>query len=169
MTELVSVGQMRDIEFTAVPGDWALHCHMAHHTMNAMGHEVPNPTGVNQNGVAARMRQMRANLLDVLHLDYVTTARAKGLSERQVVFNLEEAETPPNSRVGLMVNLRPQVPLMEDVPRIDSGLSLHLRQFCGGIDLNLPSRPFDKELALFHQAFNLFAIAWIVGKRFDAA
>ena len=36
--------------------------------------------------LAARMRQMRANLLDVLRLDYVTTARAKGLSERDVVF-----------------------------------------------------------------------------------
>ena len=63
VTELVSVGQMRDIEFTAVPGDWALHCHMAHHTMNAMGHEVPNPTGVDQNGVAARMRQMSPTFL----------------------------------------------------------------------------------------------------------
>ena len=36
--------------------------------------------------LAARMRQMRANLLDVLRLDYVTTARAKGLGERTVIF-----------------------------------------------------------------------------------
>jgi len=36
--------------------------------------------------LAGRMRQMRANLLDVLRLDYVTTARAKGLDERTVVF-----------------------------------------------------------------------------------
>ena len=36
--------------------------------------------------LAARMRQMRANLLDVLRLDFVTTARAKGLAERDVVF-----------------------------------------------------------------------------------
>lgn len=35
--------------------------------------------------LAGRMRQMRANLLDVLRLDYVTTARAKGLDERTVV------------------------------------------------------------------------------------
>jgi peptide/nickel transport system permease protein len=35
--------------------------------------------------LAARMRQMRANLLDQLRLDYVTTARAKGLPERAVV------------------------------------------------------------------------------------
>jgi peptide/nickel transport system permease protein len=36
--------------------------------------------------LAARMRQMRANLLDVLRLDYVTTARAKGLGEGRVIF-----------------------------------------------------------------------------------
>jgi peptide/nickel transport system permease protein len=36
--------------------------------------------------LAGRMRQMRGNLLDVLRLDYVTTARAKGLDERTVVF-----------------------------------------------------------------------------------
>jgi peptide/nickel transport system permease protein len=36
--------------------------------------------------LASRMRQMRANLLDVLRLDYVTTARSKGLDERVVVF-----------------------------------------------------------------------------------
>jgi len=36
--------------------------------------------------LASRMRQMRSNLLDVLRLDYVTTARAKGLDERVVVF-----------------------------------------------------------------------------------
>jgi peptide/nickel transport system permease protein len=36
--------------------------------------------------LAGRMRQMRGNLLDVLRLDYVTTARAKGLAENTVVF-----------------------------------------------------------------------------------
>lgn len=36
--------------------------------------------------LASRMRQMRGNLLDVLRLDYVTTARAKGLDETTVVF-----------------------------------------------------------------------------------
>ena len=36
--------------------------------------------------LASRMRQMRGNLLDVLRLDYVTTARAKGLDENTVIF-----------------------------------------------------------------------------------
>jgi len=35
--------------------------------------------------LASRMRQMRASLLDQLRLDYVTTARAKGLPEHRVL------------------------------------------------------------------------------------
>ncbi|MGE0592222.1 MAG: ABC transporter permease [Vicinamibacterales bacterium] len=36
--------------------------------------------------LAGRMRQMRGNLLDVLRLDFVTTARSKGLDERVVIY-----------------------------------------------------------------------------------
>ncbi|MFC1539701.1 ABC transporter permease [Candidatus Latescibacterota bacterium] len=36
--------------------------------------------------MAGRMRQMRANLLDTLLQDYVQTARAKGLTERVVIY-----------------------------------------------------------------------------------
>jgi len=58
-TEIVGVGQTRDIEFiTDNPGDWAFHCHMSHHTMNAMGHGIPNPLGVDQRGVAERIRKI---------------------------------------------------------------------------------------------------------------
>lgn len=43
-----AVGQMRAIEFVADnPGDWAMHCHKSHHTMNAMGHQVRTYIGVN--------------------------------------------------------------------------------------------------------------------------
>ncbi|MEM7735864.1 MAG: ABC transporter permease [Deinococcota bacterium] len=40
---------------------------------------------IGTSGVATIMRQMRANLLDVLYADYVRTARAKGLRERIVI------------------------------------------------------------------------------------
>jgi FtsP/CotA-like multicopper oxidase with cupredoxin domain len=41
VTTDVPVGAMRVFEFVAdQPGDWAIHCHKAHHTMNAMGHDV---------------------------------------------------------------------------------------------------------------------------------
>jgi FtsP/CotA-like multicopper oxidase with cupredoxin domain len=56
VTELVGVGQVRDLEFVAVPGDWAFHCHMSHHTMGPMGHEIPNPIGVKQDDLAAAIR-----------------------------------------------------------------------------------------------------------------
>lgn len=36
-------------------------------------------------GVASLMRQMRAQVLDVMRMDYVTTARSKGLTERKVI------------------------------------------------------------------------------------
>jgi FtsP/CotA-like multicopper oxidase with cupredoxin domain len=58
VTEIVGVGQARDIEFTAVPGDWALHCHMSHHTMNAMGHDIPNNIGTDQSGLSEEMRTL---------------------------------------------------------------------------------------------------------------
>ncbi len=56
VTEIVGVGQIRDLEFTAIPGDWSFHCHMSHHTMNAMGHGIPNMLGVEQNNIAARFQ-----------------------------------------------------------------------------------------------------------------
>ncbi len=58
VTEIVGVGQTRDLEFVAVPGDWVMHCHMAHHTMNAMGHELPNPLGVDQSRVSDEVRAL---------------------------------------------------------------------------------------------------------------
>ena len=45
----VPVGSTRTVEMVAnVEGDWAFHCHKSHHTMNAMGHDVPNMLGVRQ-------------------------------------------------------------------------------------------------------------------------
>ena len=55
----VPVGATRDIEFVAdAPGDWALHCHKSHHTMNAMGHDVPNMLGVDQRRVEKSVQRL---------------------------------------------------------------------------------------------------------------
>ncbi|GAA4341650.1 copper oxidase [Pigmentiphaga soli] len=54
----VPVGAMRAIEFDAVAGDWALHCHKSHHAMNAMGHGVPNMIGVPHDDIAGRIGKM---------------------------------------------------------------------------------------------------------------
>lgn len=59
VTTDVAVGQMRAVEFTATDlGDWAFHCHKSHHTMNAMGHDVPTMIGVDHQGVAAKINQL---------------------------------------------------------------------------------------------------------------
>ena len=58
VTTDVAVGQMRAFEFDAIAGDWAIHCHKSHHTMNAMGHGVPNMIGVDQRGVAERITKL---------------------------------------------------------------------------------------------------------------
>ena len=58
-TVLVSVGQTRAFEFVAdVPGDWAMHCHMTHHVMNQMGHDVPNLIGARTEGLDEKVRNL---------------------------------------------------------------------------------------------------------------
>jgi hypothetical protein len=56
VTTDVAVGQMRQVEFLAdEEGDWAFHCHKSHHTMNAMGHDVPTMIGVDHRDVAKKI------------------------------------------------------------------------------------------------------------------
>ncbi|MBV8501592.1 MAG: copper oxidase [Paucibacter sp.] len=58
VTTDIAVGQMRAIEFDAVAGDWAIHCHKAHHTMGPMSHTAPNLIGVDQRAVAERISKL---------------------------------------------------------------------------------------------------------------
>jgi FtsP/CotA-like multicopper oxidase with cupredoxin domain len=55
----VPVGSTRDVELVAdEPGDWALHCHKSHHTMNAMSHDLPNMLGVAQGTAEDKVRAL---------------------------------------------------------------------------------------------------------------
>jgi peptide/nickel transport system permease protein len=58
---------------------------------------------IGTSGIAIIMRQMRANLLDVIHADFVRTARAKGLTERVVINRhaVRNAINPLISMAGL--------------------------------------------------------------------
>ncbi len=59
VTVNVPVGAIRVLEFIAnAPGDWSIHCHKSHHTMNAMGHVVPNMLGVRQSDLDEKIRQL---------------------------------------------------------------------------------------------------------------
>ncbi|MEN6465343.1 MAG: ABC transporter permease [Syntrophaceae bacterium] len=56
-------------------------------------------------GLAGMSRYMRANMLEVIRQDYITTARAKGLSERAVIYKhaLRNALLPVITILGLSV------------------------------------------------------------------
>ena len=59
VTTDVAVGQMRQVEFMAdEPGDWAFHCHKSHHTMGAMGHDVPTMIGVQHAGLVGKIQKI---------------------------------------------------------------------------------------------------------------
>ncbi len=59
VTTDVAVGQMRQFEFLAdEEGDWAFHCHKSHHTMNAMGHDVPTMIGVDHRQVVKKVTNL---------------------------------------------------------------------------------------------------------------
>ena len=71
------VGGMRSLDWSSLPPGAQVLDVLRHLALPAL------VTGLVP--LAGRMRQMRASLLDVLRLDYVTTARAKGLGEGTVV------------------------------------------------------------------------------------
>jgi manganese oxidase len=88
VTEIIGVGQMRTIEFEAIPGDWALHCHMAHHTMNAMGHDVPNPLGVRQSDLQNRLDKLVPGAM---------LMGESGMAEHQEHSAMGHMDLPPNT------------------------------------------------------------------------
>ena len=58
-TVLVPVGSTRTVEFVAnEPGDWAMHCHMTHHVMNQMGHNIPNMIGVKPGKLDSKVQRL---------------------------------------------------------------------------------------------------------------
>ncbi len=58
----VPVGGTRDIQLVAnVVGNWALHCHKTHHTMNGMAHGLPNLIDMDRDAVDRQMRKFFPN------------------------------------------------------------------------------------------------------------
>lgn len=92
-TEIVGVGQNRDIEFVAEPGDWAFHCHMSHHMMNPMGHDLPNTAGVDQSGIAERIRH---------HLPGYMPMGEHGMAEHQEHTDAGHMKGPDNTLPMMM-------------------------------------------------------------------
>jgi len=60
----MAVGQMRAVEFSADnPGDWPMHCHKSHHTMNQMGHQVRTYIGVDLKQTNDAIRKISADAM----------------------------------------------------------------------------------------------------------
>jgi len=63
---LIHVGSTRTIEFIADnPGDWLLHCHMTHHMMNQMGHDIPNMIGVDVGDLDKKIKPLLPNYMSM--------------------------------------------------------------------------------------------------------
>jgi FtsP/CotA-like multicopper oxidase with cupredoxin domain len=110
----VAVGQMRAFEFVATePGDWAIHCHKSHHTMNAMGHGVPTMIGVDHRGVAQKIMKLVP--------DYMVMGE-RGMAD------MGEMEMPlPDNTLPMMTGSGPFGPLemggMFSVVKVRDGLA----------------------------------------------
>jgi hypothetical protein len=64
VTTDVPVGAMRAFEFVAdEPGDWAIHCHKSHHTMNAMGHDVRTMIGARERDLRSAIGRVVPNYM----------------------------------------------------------------------------------------------------------
>ena len=93
VTTDIAVGQMRAIEFTAAaPGDWSFHCHKSHHTMNAMGHTVPNTLGVESADLAKQITSLVP--------DYMSMGAGSSMADMQMNMPLPENTLPMMAGAG---------------------------------------------------------------------
>ena len=105
---------MRAFEFKAdEPGDWAIHCHKSHHTMNAMGHEVKTFIGAQKRDLVRAIRKVASP-------DYMAMGSA-GMAE------MGEMEMPmPDNTLPMMTGFGQFGPLemggMFSVVKVREGL-----------------------------------------------
>lgn len=73
--------------------------------MSVLGHLIVPTIVIGTSGTAGMIRRLRANLLDELHKQYVTTGRAKGLTENRLLvkYPLRMALNPFISDIGNLI------------------------------------------------------------------
>lgn len=70
VTVFIAPGETRDIELIADnPGDWAMHCHKSHHTMNQMQHDLPNLTGINKQDLEERIKIFFPHFMGLMNIN----------------------------------------------------------------------------------------------------
>jgi peptide/nickel transport system permease protein len=92
----LGVGGLFDSRFIGQPWSWG-------RFVNLLWHVWPAWLVIGTSGMAGLMRYVRGSLLDVLSQPYVRAARAKGLSERNVIYKhaLRNALNPLVSILGM--------------------------------------------------------------------
>jgi len=117
----IPVGAMRAYEFDAVYlGDWAIHCHKSHHTMNAMGHDVPTFIGADKKKLIGMIRKHQPEYMPM------GTAGMADMAEMSM-------ELPDNT-VPMMAGWGPYGP-------VDMGGMFSVVKVRSGIDANDYSDP----------------------------
>jgi len=93
-----NVGALFSAQYLGAPWSWGKFVDLLNHLW------IP-VLAIGTGGIAQVMRQMRANLLDVLNADYVRTAKAKGLHPRRVTYRhaVRTAINPLVSMAGLQL------------------------------------------------------------------
>jgi peptide/nickel transport system permease protein len=93
-----NVGGLFSAQYLGAPWSWGKFVDLLNHLW------IP-VLAIGTGGIAQVMRQMRANLLDVLNADYVRTAKAKGLHPRRVTYRhaVRTAINPLVSMAGLQL------------------------------------------------------------------
>lgn len=93
-----SVGGLFSTPYIAAPWSWGRFVDLLKHLWIPL-------IAIGLSGTASVIRQMRANLLDILGEQYVQTARAKGLSERVVIYKhaVRNAVNPLISLLGIQL------------------------------------------------------------------
>lgn len=112
----IDVGGVISSEFSDMPMSWDK-------LMNLWNHFWPPAIILGLASTAQMQRIMRSSMLDVMGQQYITTARAKGLKERQVV-----------SKYGVRVAINPMISVLAlEIPKMISESALV------GIVMSLPT------------------------------
>lgn len=94
----LSIGGLMDPEYIDQPWSWGK-------IQSVLAHLIIPTIVIGTSGTAGMIRRLRANLLDELHKQYVTTARAKGLGETRLVlkYPLRMALNPFVADIGNLI------------------------------------------------------------------
>ena len=94
----LSIGGLMDPEYVDAPWTWGK-------IGSVLAHLVVPTIVIGTSGTAGMIRRLRANLLDELHKQYVTTARAKGLGETRLLlkYPLRMALNPFIADIGNLI------------------------------------------------------------------